>query len=225
MVSQFVVISPLGSYITCAVLHVPLELHSTVSRALRQPQYSRYSSRHCTSSLTIAIMLPKSIFAFATLLVAAAALPNGQTTTKSTSASTSHASTTTSSTSTAASAIPTVNNGQTFVNQCNNTGLSIADCTSLLNIALLNGATIVVGSGSPSSGAVNNGQEFLNQCSNFGVSVLDCAQLLNIAAFNGLNIDISLSALTSLLSALGLPTGLLALLGSGSKLISLPLGS
>jgi len=113
------------------------------------------------------------------------------------------------------------------MNQCNNKGISVADCTQLLNIAALNGNSIVVGgtASAASSGSVNNGQQFVNKCNNVGISILDCAQLLNIALLNGNSIDISLAELTSLLSTLGLPTGVLSGLAPlGTGLISVPTG-
>jgi len=113
------------------------------------------------------------------------------------------------------------------MNQCNNMGISVADCSQLLNIAALNGNSIVVGgtASAASSGSVNNGQQFLNKCNNVGISILDCAQLLNIALLNGNSIDISLAGLTSLLSTLGLPTGVLpALEPVGTGLVSVPTG-
>lgn len=166
----------------------------------------------------------QSILAFAALASTAFAIPNGVKSSTPTKAPTS-----TKGTKTTATTKPTptsVNNGQQFINKCENFGISIADCTQLANIALLNGATVIVGgSATPSAGAVNNGQQFLNQCKNFGISVLDCAQLLNIAALNGLTIDISLADITSLLGALGLPTGILGgILPTGTGLITLPTG-
>ncbi|TKA65600.1 hypothetical protein B0A55_11133 [Friedmanniomyces simplex] len=184
-------------------------------------------------------MLPQTLLAFATLVVTALAAPKGpndkvvQQEHKHISQDDFHPSTSTgtstsTSTNTAASATPTINNGQIFINQCTNTGVSIADCSELLNIAALNGNSINVGgSASPSSGSVNNGQQFLNQCNNYGISVLDCAELLNFALLNGNSIDISLGALTSLLSSLGLPSGILGGLlpsGSAGSLVSLPTG-
>jgi len=107
-------------------------------------------------------------------------------------------------TSTKASASPSstpINNGNQFTNQCVNVGVSIADCTELLNIAgmssvprsrdmmkltswtALNGNTVIVGgSGSSSTTPVNNGQQFLNQCANFGISILDCSELINLVS-------------------------------------------
>jgi len=113
------------------------------------------------------------------------------------------------------------------MNQCNNMGISVADCTQLLNIAALNGNSIVVGGSASAapSGSVNNGQQFLNQCNNVGISILDCAQLLNIALLNGNSIDISLTELTSLIGVLGLPTGVLSgLEPTGTGLVSVPTG-
>ncbi|KAI9690767.1 MAG: hypothetical protein M1822_008386 [Bathelium mastoideum] len=159
-------------------------------------------------------MRSQSVFAFATLVAAALALPGG---TSPPACPTSSSSPT--------SATPT-NNGQIFTNQCVNLGISIADCSQLANIALLNGDTVNIG-GTAGPSAQNNGQEFLNQCANFGISILDCAQLLNIAALNGLTIDIAPTALISLLATLGIPTGILGGLGgslTGTGLIPLPTG-
>ncbi|KAJ9620208.1 hypothetical protein H2203_007973 [Taxawa tesnikishii (nom. ined.)] len=184
-------------------------------------------------------MRSQSILALAAILMTATALPNATPTSSKTSSkissktssqhsSTSTHSTTSSKTSVAASATPTINNGQVFVNQCNNSGVSIADCTELLNIAALNGNQVVIGgtTTSAAAGSVNNGQLFLNQCQNSGISVLDCAELLNIALLNGNQIDISLGAIESLLALVGLPTQLLGgLLGTAtSKLIAIPTG-
>ena len=182
-------------------------------------------------------MLPKVLLTFATMLVAVSALPNkpvtttSTTTTKwttSTTKATSAKPTSTIHTTTTTGAAPApTNNGAVFINQCKNYGISIADCTSLLNIAALNGNTVVVG-GSPSSSPaapVNNGLLFLNECKNFGISVLDCAELLNLALLNGNTIDINLQAVVSLLAALGIPTGILGgILPTGTGLITLPTG-
>lgn len=205
-------------------------------------------------------MLPQTFFAFATMLMAVSAAPNYKhTTSKHTTSTTSHHSTTptptktTTTTTTAASATPTINNGQTFVNQCVNTGVSVADCTQLLNIAALNGNSVNVGGTStatPTAGSVNNGQQFLNECkhtpdsqtpdkgwventanlclgANVGVSILDCAQLMNLALLNGNTIDISLADITALLADLGLSGllgGLLPTAAAGTGLIALPTG-
>lgn len=190
-------------------------------------------------------MLPKAILTFAAMLAAVSALPNKPVTTTTTRVTTTKHSTTTTkwatstkptsttqsatttSKTTSASPAPT-NNGGVFINQCQNYGISIADCTSLLNIAALNGNTIIVGGSGGSGGSsapVNNGLLFLNQCKNVGISVLDCAELLNIALLNGNTIDINLQAVVSLLAALGVPTGILGgLLPTGTGLITLPTG-
>ncbi|KAL9105615.1 MAG: hypothetical protein Q9227_009227 [Pyrenula ochraceoflavens] len=174
----------------------------------------------------LANMRFQSIFALAALAGAAFAVPNGPKTSSTWKTTSTKAPTSTKATTTAKPTSTPVNNGQQFVNKCENFGISIADCTELLNIALLNGATVNVGgSATPSAGAVNNGQQFLNECKNFGISVLDCAELLNIAALNGLTIDIDLSDITSLLGALGIPTGILGgLLPTSTGLITLPTG-
>lgn len=137
---------------------------------------------------------------------------------------------TTASKTATSSAPASTNNGQVFVNKCTNLGISVADCTQLLNIAALNGNNVNVGgntgsSSAPGPGSVNNGQKFLNQCKNVGISILDCAQLLNLAILNGNNIDISLAELTDLVNALGLNAGALTglLTGSGG-LVKVPAG-
>lgn len=144
-------------------------------------------------------------------------------TSSSSSSSTSQSSSSTSST---ASATPT-NNGQIFTNQCNSTtGLSIAQCAELLNIAALNDANInadanILSSGSGSGsgsqngstsgnsttspGNTNNGQQFLNQCQDFGASLLQCTRLLNLAILNGGNINILVNVLSLLGFLLGVP--------------------
>lgn len=146
-----------------------------------------------------------SLTTLATVLAAVCALP-----TEPTEAS-SHPSPCSSSSS--VTAAPAVNNGQIFLNDCTNRGISIADCTQLLNIAAVNGNDIdgrinILSddddddSGStgttPTSGNVNNGQLFVNKCRNIGISVLNCAQLLNLAILNGNNINIDVDALNSL---------------------------
>ncbi|KAL9623414.1 MAG: hypothetical protein Q9160_002307 [Pyrenula sp. 1 TL-2023] len=168
----------------------------------------------------------QSILAFAALASTAFAIPNGVKS-SSTWGSTSTKAPASTKTSVTAKPTPTpVNNGQQFINKCQNIGISIGDCTQLANIALLNGATVNVGgSATPSAGAVNNGQLFLNQCKNYGISVLNCAQLLNIAALNGLTIDIGLADIASLLGSLGIPTGILGgILPTSTGLITLPTG-
>ena len=216
--------------ISSSVLKSDLQ-HFTVSQ-IDQKFYTPVHSK-------LADMRYQSIFAFATLFATAFAIPNGSSSSKwgttstskwgttSTKASTSTKAPTSTKGSTTAKPTPTgVNNGQQFLNKCENFGISVADCSQLLNIALLNGATVVVGgSATPSAGAVNNGQQFLNECKNFGISILDCAQLLNIAALNGLTIDIDLADIVSVLGALGIPTGILGgILPTGTGLITLPTG-
>ncbi|KAI6842197.1 hypothetical protein KC340_g1892 [Hortaea werneckii] len=144
-------------------------------------------------------MLPKYLFCFATAALSVFATP---TTPKSTK-----------TTKTTAVATPTgTNNGGQFITQCVNVGLSVADCTDLLNIAGLNGNSISVGGGGGSGSGttpVNNGAQFFTKCANLGISVLDCAEVANIAILNGNNIAIDLSFLTKLLKQLGV-SGLLA---------------
>ncbi|RMX79811.1 hypothetical protein D0869_08032 [Hortaea werneckii] len=144
-------------------------------------------------------MLPKYLFCIATAALSVFATP---TTPKSTK-----------TTKTTAVATPTpVNNGGQFITQCVNVGLSVADCTDLLNIAALNGNSINVGGGGGSGSGttpVNNGAQFFTKCANLGISVLDCAEVANIAILNGNNIAIDLSFLTDLLKQLGV-SGLLA---------------
>lgn len=115
-------------------------------------------------------MLPTTLFTWATMLMAATAIPTNPkpTSTKKEASTTKAAPTKT----TAASATPTGNNGNQFVNQCANLGISILDCTELGNIAALNGNSVSIG-GPPAKGVtpVNNGQQFLNQCANFGISI------------------------------------------------------
>jgi len=113
------------------------------------------------------------------------------------------------------------------MNQCENCGVSVGDCSQFLNIALLNGDSINVGGSStaaPSSSSVNNGQEFVNHCNNSGISIFDCAQVLNVAALNGLTIDISMTDLEALLAQLGTSTTALGGLtgGSGSSMVAMP---
>lgn len=114
-------------------------------------------------------MLPKYLFCFATAALSVFATP---TTPKSTK-----------TTKTTAVATPTpVNNGGQFITQCVNVGLSVADCTDLLNIAALNGNSINIGGGGGSGSGmtpVNNGAQFFTKCANLGISVLDCAEVVS----------------------------------------------
>ncbi|GAB1734697.1 hypothetical protein NU195Hw_g7012t1 [Hortaea werneckii] len=122
----------------------------------------------------------------------------------------------TKTTKTTAVATPTgTNNGGQFITQCVNVGLSVADCTDLLNIAGLNGNSISIGGGGSGSGTtpVNNGAQFFTKCANLGISVLDCAEVANIAILNGNNIAIDLSFLVDLLKQLGVPGLLAGLIG------------
>lgn len=116
-----------------------------------------------------------------------------------------------------------------FINQCANVGLTVLDCTQLLNIAALNDNSVNVGGNlTAPAGAVNNGQQFVNKCDNLGVSVADCAQVLNLAILDGNSIDIDLGSLTDLLDSLnlgGLVGGLLSAVGSlVGGLIAIPAG-
>lgn len=179
------------------------------------------------------MQFPK-ILAFASMVLAVSAVPNYKpsTTTSTTVKPTTTAKPTTTSTKATSSPTPTgTNNGGQFLTQCENVGLSVLDCTDLLNIAALNGNHVNVGgTTTPPPGAVNNGAQFLTECRNLGISVADCAEVLNLAILNGNSIDIDLTSLTNLLTSLGL-SGLLANLLKGlggllgTSLIAIPAGT
>jgi len=173
-------------------------------------------------------MLPQTLLAWATMVMAAVAIPTNPkpttssgwpvatTTTKSattakstSSAKTSPASsvkvTSTASKTTSASPTPTINNGNQALNKCLNFGISLLDCTELLNIAALNGNSISIG-GPAKAGVtpVNNGNQFKNECANIGLSIADCAEVLNLAILNGNAVYISLADITALVAQLGI---------------------
>jgi len=173
-------------------------------------------------------MLPQTLFAWAAMVMAAVAIP---TIPKSTSTFTTWPATTTakatstahpsSTKTTAASPTPTINNGNQALNKCLNFGISILDCTELLNIAALNGNSISIG-GPAKSGVtpVNNGNQFKNECANIGLSIADCAEVLNLAILNGNAVYISLTDLTALVAQLGISlSGVLGTLLGGLSAI------